>query len=359
MAKITFQNLAHSYFKSEPAENWALKPIDLVLESGRPYALVGPSGCGKTTILNIISGIITPKQGKILFDNDDVTNLPVKKRNVAQVFQFPTIYKSMNVFDNLAFPLICRNMEKNKIKERVGEIAEQIGISNKLNRSAFKLGADEKQLVSLGRGLVRDDVTALLMDEPLTVIDPQLKFELRKKIKQIVEGKNITIIYVTHDQYEAMTFADELLVMSLGVLVQRGTPEQLFEVPATKYVGNFIGSPAMNFLKVEADNGKARFGNLVFDTNEKVHNDLREELEIGIRPEYVKVAKSADANTISATILERDNMGAYQVLNCKVDGGFIKMKVGMDEVSQGTSSINLLFPKEKLHLYHKGELIAN
>ena len=243
MSKIIFSDLAHSYIKNEELESWALKPINLELESGRPFALVGPSGCGKTTILNIISGIVTPKEGKILFDDKDVTNLPVSQRNVAQVFQFPTIYKSMTVFENLAFPLVCRNWKSDKIKVRVGEIAEQVGLSSKLNRSANKLGADEKQIVSLGRGLVRDDVSALLMDEPLTVIDPQLKFELRKRIKQIVEGKNITIIYVTHDQYEAMTFADELLVMSLGRLVQRGSPEELFERPNTTYVGNFIGSP--------------------------------------------------------------------------------------------------------------------
>lgn len=357
MAKISFIGLAHSYRADEMEENWALKPIDLELQTGGAYGLVGPSGCGKTTILNIISGLIKPRYGKVLFDGEDFTNLPVQKRNVAQVFQFPTIYKSMTVYENLAFPLICRNWEEDKIKARVGDIAEQIGLSGKLNKSANKLGADEKQIVSLGRGLVRDDVTALLMDEPLTVIDPQLKFDLRKRIKQIVKGKNVTIIYVTHDQNEAMTFADELLVMSLGKLVQRGTPEELFERPNSRYVGHFIGSPAMNFIPAKVSQGVVKIGESTFQTSNKLRDNLNSSVDVGIRPEYVKIGSGNSSNSLMANYHDASDMGPFRILNCSYENTPIKLKVPREYKLPSVGKINLEFPPEKLLTYHDGELI--
>lgn len=357
MAKVIMSDLGQAYGTNPDQESWAVKPLDLTLESGNSYALVGPSGCGKTTILNMLSGIVTPTQGQIFFDDKDVTSLPVSKRNIAQVFQFPTIYKSMTVFDNLAFPLVCRNWEKEKIKIRVGEIAEQIGLSGKLNRSASKLGADEKQIISLGRGLVRDDVTALLMDEPLTVIDPQLKFDLRKKIKQIVQGKEITILYVTHDQYEAMTFADELLVMSLGRMIQRGSPEDLFERPNSKYVGNFIGSPAMNFIRAEVVNGQLSL------MGQKVKSELKSKvtsgnlIEGGIRPEYVQIAKSAGENVLSANFVGFEDLGASRILKCQFGDSVIKARVPREFALPARGEILLKLPAEKLLAYQDGTLI--
>lgn len=357
MSKIIFSNLAHSYIKNEELEAWALKPINSELESGRPYALVGPSGCGKTTILNIISGIIRPKEGQILFDNKDVTKLPVSQRNVAQVFQFPTVYKSMTVFENLAFPLVCRNWKSDKIKERVGQIAEQVGLSSKLNKSANNLGADEKQIVSLGRGLVRDDVSALLMDEPLTVIDPQLKFELRKRIKQIVEGKNITIIYVTHDQYEAMTFADELLVMSQGRLVQRGSPEELFERPNTTYVGNFIGSPAVNILKGIWADGKAKLGSEVLRTSREVNLSSGTPIQLGIRPEYVRLASTNSENILTAQFKGVSDVGNYKILHCEFEGTLINLKIKRETLAPEFGPVQIEFPANKLLVYKEGVLV--
>lgn len=354
MSKITFTNIGQSYDKSPDQDTWALKPISMTLDSGKSYALVGPSGCGKTTILNIISGIVTPFQGSVAFDDVDITKLPTAKRNVALVFQFPTIYKSMTVEENLAFPLVCRKWEAAKIKSRVGEIAEQIGISHKLNRSANKLGADEKQLISLGRGLVRDDVTALLMDEPLTVIDPQLKFELRKKIKQIIAGKDITVVYVTHDQYEAMTFADELLVMSLGKLVQRGTPEDLFERPNSKYVGNFIGSPAMNFFKAEVVDGLAKIGGYTLSSSADLKQVADPYLEFGIRPEHIEVHQGSGDNVVTADFFSHDDLGSTRILNCRFGTGVIKVKVARSFEVPNHGPINLKLPKSNLLAYREG-----
>ncbi|WP_328419277.1 ABC transporter ATP-binding protein [Streptomyces sp. NBC_00443] len=262
MAQLDIVDVGHAYAPGAEEERWALKPLKLTFESGKTYALVGPSGCGKTTLLNILSGLVRPSRGRVLFDGVDVTALPTKARNIAQVFQFPVIYKSMTVYDNLAFPLQCRRWAKARTDAKVRQVAEALDLQDRLGQSARGLTADDKQLISLGRGLVRDDVAAVLMDEPLTVIDPQLKHSLRRKIREITEQFRPTVIYVTHDQYEAMSFAQELLVMKDGRAVQQGTPEQLFEAPSSTYVGYFIGSPAMNFLTVDRSDGPLALGGL-------------------------------------------------------------------------------------------------
>lgn len=356
MASVTLDNIGHAYDDSTPEDQWPLKPLSLTFEAGRTYALVGPSGCGKTTMLNIISGLVEPKQGRVLFDDQDVTSQPTAKRNVAQVFQFPAIYRSMNVFDNLAFPLVCRNWEPEKIKTRVEEVADILGISNKLNRAAWRLGVDEKQLVSLGRGLVRDDVAVLLMDEPLTVIDPQLKFMLRKRIKQANDVLGSTIIYVTHDQYEAMTFAEELLVMSAGEVVQQGTPEELFEQPVNRYVGYFIGSPAMNFLRATSTGGSLTVEGAKLDVAST--NVPDGEVELGIRPEYVVPASAGASNSVSVVVTGVMDQGNTRVVNCQLGSQNIKMKVPREVSVPESGTINIALPREKSFVYHEGNLIG-
>ena len=249
MARIELNEIAHSYKKNPKDESdYALKHIHNEWQDGGAYALLGPSGCGKTTLLNVVSGLLTPSQGRVLYDGKDVTNLPPEKRNIAQVFQFPVLYDTMSVFNNLAFPLRNRGVEEKEIKKRVLEVAEILDLTPFLRRRAAGLAADAKQKISLGRGVVRSDVAAILFDEPLTVIDPHLKWNLRRKLKEIHEQLKLTLIYVTHDQVEALTFADQVLVMYEGGLVQIGTPQELFENPKHKFVGFFIGSPGMNFL---------------------------------------------------------------------------------------------------------------
>ena len=184
--------------------------------AGLAYALLGPSGCGKTTLLNIISGLVIPSQGRLLFDDADVTHLATKERNIAQVFQFPVIYDTMTVAENLAFPLKNRRLAKAAVDRRVAEIAAMPDLTGVLNRRARGLTADAKQKISLGRGLVRSDVSAVLFDEPLTVIDPALKWELRSKLKAVHRALDLLMIYVTHDQIEALTFADKVVVMNEG-----------------------------------------------------------------------------------------------------------------------------------------------
>ncbi|MGD9508621.1 MAG: ABC transporter ATP-binding protein, partial [Geminicoccaceae bacterium] len=259
MARIEFENVAHAYAPNpgEP-KDYALKPLHFAFEDGGAYALLGPSGCGKTTLLNIISGLLRPSEGRVLFDRDDVTALSPAQRNIAQVFQFPVIYDTMTVGENLAFPLRNRGVAPSAIAARIAEVAAMLDLEPLMKRRASRLTADQKQKISLGRGLVREDVAAILFDEPLTVIDPHLKWQLRRKLKEVHNRFRHTLVYVTHDQNEALTFAEKVVVMYEGEVVQLGTPQELFERPAHSFVGYFIGSPGMNFMRCRAEGDGVR-----------------------------------------------------------------------------------------------------
>ena len=240
--------------------DFALKEVHHTFDEGGAYALLGPSGCGKTTLLNIISGLIHPWRGKLLFNGRDVTGLSTQERNIAQVFQFPVIYDTMTVYDNLAFPLRNRGVPEADVDRKVREILDMTGLADLAGKRARRLTADQKQKISLGRGLVRSDVNAILFDEPLTVIDPHMKWVLRSQLKLLHRRFGYTMVYVTHDQTEALTFADQVVVMYEGEIVQIGTPADLFNRPKHTFVGYFIGSPGMNVMPVAVDgaHGAAR-----------------------------------------------------------------------------------------------------
>ena len=317
MAQIQLEEIAHSYIANPKSDaDYALKKIHDTWDDGGAYALLGPSGCGKTTLLNIISGLLVPSNGRVLYDGKDVTALPPERRNIAQVFQFPVLYDTMSVFDNLAFPLRNRGENSAEVKQRVLEVAEILDLTPFLKKKAAGLAADAKQKISLGRGLVRKDVAAILFDEPLTVIDPQLKWHLRRKLKEIHEQLKLTLIYVTHDQIEALTFADKVMVMYEGELVQVGTPQELFENPNHKFVGYFIGSPGMNFIQCTVDGNVARVNGASIGLDEKtaaLAGKAAGNLELGIRPMYLKVHKKAVEGGVEARVKTVEDQG-----NCKI-----------------------------------------
>ena len=210
MARIELVDVWHSYEQAAgdaKSENYAVKEINVVWEDGSANALLGPSGCGKTTLLQIVSGLLQPTRGKVLVDGEDMTALRAKDRHIAQVFQFPVVYDSMNVYGNLAFPLVNDGVSSDRVKKRVHEVAELLEIEHLLNHGVTRLTPADKQRVSLGRGIVREDTGAVLLDEPLTVIDPKAQWSLRRKLKQVQQELDFTMIYVTHDQHEALTFA--------------------------------------------------------------------------------------------------------------------------------------------------------
>ncbi len=349
MAKITLSKLRHSYMPAPSGpQDYALKEIDLDWHDGGAYALLGPSGCGKSTLLNIISGLLTPSEGRILFDDRDVTGLPPDQRNIAQVFQFPVIYDTMTVRDNLAFPLRNRNVDKDKITARVAEIAAMLEVEDMLDTRASHLSPDNKQKISMGRGLVRDDVNVVMFDEPLTVIDPHLKWKLRSKLKELHQRVRATMIYVTHDQTEALTFADQVVVMQDGEIVQIGSPVELFERPAHTFVGHFIGSPGMNVLAVDESGGAVTFqGNPVTLEGEVSGSGGRTEL--GIRPEFVSLADHG----LAAHVRKVSDVGRHCVVEAMVGDTPVKAVVEGDVPEQGTA-IHLAFRPDQTRLYRDG-----
>ncbi|MBL1240396.1 MAG: ABC transporter ATP-binding protein [OCS116 cluster bacterium] len=360
MAEIRLKNLAHSYNPAHQTEqDYALKPLDLTWEDGKTYALLGPSGCGKTTMLNIISGLVKPSEGQLLFDGQDVTSAPTSKRNIAQVFQFPVIYNTMSVAQNLAFPLVCRKYSDKDIKFQVDKVADLLDLTEYLPMAAKKLTADQKQLISLGRGLVREDVNAILLDEPLTVIDPQMKFELRRKLREINKRSGITMVLVTHDQNEAMTFADEVVVMQDGRVMQSGTPEILFEQPQNTFVGYFIGSPPMNFLPLKNDNGILTCDHTGFSQKmDKLPS--KDQYSLGIRPEYLKITEQQNASFGIAKIIQIDDIGIDGIITLSFeDGPHIKLKTRDHKSLHLNGIVGLSMPPNKSLIYQNNNLISS
>ncbi|MHC2275073.1 glycerol transport system ATP-binding protein [Bradyrhizobium diazoefficiens] len=357
MARIDLVDLAHSYGgNAAPQESFALKPVTMTWRQGGAYALLGPSGCGKTTLLNVISGIITPSRGKILFDGVDITPLSTQKRNIAQVFQFPVIYDTMTVGENLAFPLKNRGVPKAEIDRRVAEIGRLLDLEPYLNRKATRLTADAKQKISLGRGLVRNDVAAVLFDEPLTVIDPELKWQLRSKLKALHRELDLTMIYVTHDQTEALTFADTVVVMHDGRVVQSGTPAELFDKPAHTFVGYFIGSPGMNILPAEVRGREARIGGNVIALGRSYDNlPAGAKIEIGVRPEFVDAVAPAPG-LLAAKVERIDDLGRIRFARVRIGEAKIAARAPAGFTSaDGTAGLK--FDPSHVHVYADSLLV--
>ncbi|RLQ87742.1 ABC transporter ATP-binding protein [Notoacmeibacter ruber] len=347
MAQITLKNIAHSYMEDPSKEaDYALKEVDHVWRDGEAYALLGPSGCGKTTLLNIVSGLLRPSHGRVLFDGQDVTDMPTAERNIAQVFQFPVVYDTMTVRENLAFPLKNRGVEAATITERVQRVASMIGMERELDRKARGLTADAKQKISLGRGMVRDDVNALLFDEPLTVIDPHMKWELRTQLKHLHGQFGHTMIYVTHDQTEALTFADHVVVMHDGRVVQIGTPEELFERPAHTFVGYFIGSPGMNLLPAEVQGDRA-----IIDGHEVPlgagYGDMSGKVEIGIRPEFVRLS---DDVGLPVTIDRVEDVGRHRLVRTTMQGRPINI-IASEGGPVPSENARITFDPSRINIY--------
>jgi len=372
MARISLEQIRHSYLSAPSGDaDWALRQIDLEWADGGAYALLGPSGCGKTTLLNIISGLVRPSRGRVRFDGADVTGLDPVDRHVAQVFQFPVIYDTMTVHGNLAFPLRNRAMPPDAVDARVREVAGMLDLQDRLSRRASRLTADEKQKISLGRGLVRSDVNVIMFDEPLTVIDPHMKWVLRSKLKELHREFGVTMIYVTHDQTEALTFADTVVVMYDGAVVQVGTPVELFERPRHTFVGHFIGSPGMNVLPCTVDGAVAAFDGVpipIEGDDDDAGNGSGQvaranlsgsgaagtsRLELGVRPEFV--CFSDDGFVVEVTKV--DDVGRYRIVDVRRGAHLMKMVVGENDTIPSENP-RIRFDPGHTRVYADGWLVA-
>jgi glycerol transport system ATP-binding protein len=351
MAEIGLDKIRHSYEANPTSEaDYALKKVDLTWRDGGAYALLGPSGCGKSTLLNIISGLLTPTEGDVLFDGKSVLHMAPDERNIAQVFQFPVVYDTMTVYQNLAFPLRNRGMDRNEIDRRVNETASMLGLDTVLARRASGLTADNKQKISLARGLVRSDVNVIMFDEPLTVIDPHLKWQLRSQLKKLHRRFNFTMIYVTHDQTEALTFADQVIVMHEGEVVQVGTSDALFERPEHTFVGHFIGSPGMNVFPCEvADDGVRIDGNRIALDAPPSPDQVKGTAQLGVRPEFIRF----DGQGMPVELRRIADIGRYRIVDAALGGHPFKIYCSED-VEIPSNDARVVFDPRHANVYVDG-----
>ncbi|MEM3713403.1 MAG: ABC transporter ATP-binding protein [Nitrososphaeria archaeon] len=354
MAKIILENITHIYAKGQPP---ALEDVNMVIEDKSRNALLGPSGCGKTTLLKIICGLLKPTKGRIYFDDEDVTDLPPEKRNIAIIFQFPVVY-NMSVYDNLMFPLRNLKIPVEEKKKKVLEVAESLGLSNLLRAQANRLGPADRQRVALGRVLVRSP-KAFLFDEPLSSIEPEKKVILKTEIKRIQEKLNQTTIYVTHDQTEALTFADKIAVMDKGRVLQYDTVENIYARPKNVFVGFFIGFPGMNTLdgQIKDDMIDLQDFSIKLPKNWVPPKDMTN-VKVGIRPEHIQVSIEPKQDWYCFRVFAcSQTVKGFNILHLTTDHQTIKVRSNLF-VEEG-SKVWVNFPPEYIHLFdEKGERIS-
>ena len=277
MAEIRLEGLAKRYGHAE-----AVSGIDLEIPDGRFTVLVGPSGCGKTTTLRMIAGLVDPTSGRIWIGGRDVTALQPKDRDTAMVFQNYALYPHLLVYDNIAFGLRARRVDRREIDRRVRRAAELLGAAELLDRKPGQLSGGQQQRVAIGRAIVREPA-AFLLDEPLSNLDAKLRSDTRTEILRIQRELEATVVYVTHDQEEAMALADEIVVMRDGAIEQRGTPSEVYASPASEFVGTFIGSPTMNVIPGQLEDGRFVSPNLVVGGLSVPRGQVR----LGVRPDHI------------------------------------------------------------------------
>lgn len=324
MAEIELIGLTKEYDKGKTA----VKSIDLKIEDGETVVIVGPSGCGKTTTLRMIAGLEEPTAGKILMDGVEINNLPVKDRDMAMIFQSYALYENMTVFDNIAFPLKMRKVSKEEIKYRVEAIADQLGLAEYLDRRPKALSGGERQRVAMGRAIIRNP-KVYLMDEPLSNLDAKLRIKLRMELARMKEKLGTTMIYVTHDQTEAMTLADKIVVMKAGEIMQVGTPQEIYDKPANPFVAEFFGSLPINFIR-------------------------RNGVLYGIRPENIEVRNLSHGECkdwLKANFIRQEMLGAQKVLYLKLGEDDLTVSVDSNFEVEGTILL-IRFKKDKIMAFH-------
>jgi multiple sugar transport system ATP-binding protein len=334
-----------------------LKDINLEIKDKEFMVLVGPSGCGKSTCLNIIAGLEYVTNGRVLFDDVDVTYLPPKERQIAMVFQSYALYPHMNVRENMGFALKLSKMRKEEIKGRVEAAAELLDIPHLLERKPKELSGGQRQRVALGRSIVRNP-TVFLFDEPLSNLDAKLRIQMRGEIIKLQRKLQITQVYVTHDQVEAMSMADRIAILFDGKFQQIGTPSEVYNKPANKFVAGFIGSPSMNFWDAKFSNNKISFGQqeypLPSEIAKKLQNESVGEIILGIRPEHIKITPSPHEQSYEVDVSVVEFLGAETIITIEFPDGITGMisASGFYDTKMGDKAY-ISFPSEKIHVFDK------
>jgi len=339
----------------------AARDINLTIEDKELLVLVGPSGCGKSTVLRMVAGLEEVSEGNILFDGQVVNDLTPKKRNVAMVFQSYALYPHMSVYDNLAFSLKLRKFSKDDIKKRVHEAAEILGIGELLKRKPKALSGGQRQRVALGRAIVRHP-SIFLFDEPLSNLDAKMRVQMRTEIRKLNLSIQTTMLYVTHDQVEAMTLGDRLAVMNEGVILQLGTPLELYNHPADKFVAAFIGSPAMNFIDGEVTGGESLELQTPFTAiplPDRFQQGLKEsgssKMTLGIRPEDVFTVMPEESSKrfhkIGGTVEVIEPLGNEIIFHITCGGQVLVARERSDRKGTPGGAIDIFLDLDRIHLF--------
>jgi len=328
MAKLEIKHLTKRFGKT-----MAVHALNLHVKDGELVVLLGPSGCGKTTTLRCVAGLETPDEGEVWIGDTLANKLPPKDRDVAMVFQTYTLYPHMMVYDNLAFPLKMRKMPKQQIDLKVKKIAEMLRIKELLDRKPAQLSGGQQQRVALGASIVREP-KVFLMDEPLSNVDAKMRTQMRVEIKKLQQDLNITTLYVTHDQVEAMTMGDRVALMDGGVLHQYSTPSEIYSNPANTFVASFIGSPPMNLVNCSVIEREGllilEFQNWSFTLEKNLaemvcENAKGSELVVGIRPEDLKLHSHQERNRFKGKIYGFEFLGREFIVNVEAVGTILKV----------------------------------
>ncbi len=363
MVKVDLDHIYKRYANAEE-NDFAVSDFDLHIDDHEFIVFVGPSGCGKSTTLRMIAGLEDITKGDLKIGGKIMNDVAPKDRDIAMVFQNYALYPHMTVFDNMAFGLKLRKYEKDDIKKRVEEAAKILGLEDYLDRKPAALSGGQRQRVALGRAIVRD-APIFLMDEPLSNLDAKLRVTMRSEIAKLHQRLNTTTIYVTHDQTEAMTMADRIVVMSMGQVQQIGTPQEVYDTPKNKFVAGFIGSPAMNFFEVHYENG------VLTDANKDINIVVPEgrakildedgyngkDLTLGVRPEDIHTEQAFIETFPKAAakgkIVVSELLGAESLLYLTTGSSEYVAKVDARDFHHPGEEVQLAFDLNKAHFFDK------
>jgi len=335
--------------------------LDLTIPSGEMAVLVGPSGCGKSTTLRMVAGLEEPTAGTIKIAGRDVTNLPPAERDIAMVFQSYALYPHMSVFENMAFGLRIKHLPEAEIRARVNAAADSLGLTPYLERRPKALSGGQRQRVAIGRAVVRAP-KVFLFDEPLSNLDAKLRGDMRREIARIHQASKTTSMYVTHDQIEAMTLADQIVVLKDGVVQQIGTPVEIYEKPANRFVAGFFGTPSMNFLAAHLTHtGSTHPGRTARGPGFEIPLGDRapalrpaaesDQIVVGIRPERFSLASREDAVALSGAVAMREVLGAEVVLHVESAAGPLTVRTDAGAAPRPGDTVQVWFDPRAIHVF--------